>query len=208
MPRADISDQLVHFTSGVTDEEAYGRLSAILDQRRLIGGNGMIRGDYRCVCFTEAPLTSLPDGLVNPAAYARYKPFGVMYDKAWVFAQGGRPVIYQPDEDFHALPEALLWRHVRYEPHTAPRVDFTWEREWRLRVDELPLDPSYATIVVPDGRWLRRLQDDFDEQQDWLVEEYAQAVDRHEAIAAREFFPWRATHVRRDEVLARGIAAN
>jgi hypothetical protein len=207
MPRADISGQLVHFTSGADDEEAYGRLCAILDQRRLIGGNGMIRGGFVCVCFTEAPLASLPDGLVNPAVYSRYKPFGVMFDKAWVFAQGGRPVIYQSDAEFDALPEAVRWRHVRYEPIAVPPIDFTWEREWRLRVDELAFEPVHSTLVLPDQAWLDRLRDGFDEQQAWRVEQYAQIVGPDVAAALREEFTWQATHVHRDEVRYRGIPA-
>lgn len=207
MPRADMSAQLVHFTSGANDEAAFGRLCAIVEQRRLIGGNDKIRGLYRCVCFTEAPLASLPDGLVNPRAYSRYKPFGVMFDKAWVFAQGGRPVIYQSHAEFDALPPELRWRHMRYEPGADHPIDFTWEREWRLHIDELALAPAYATLVLPDQGWVNRLRDAFDEQQAWQVAEYAQIVGPDVAEAMREDFAWQVTHVRRDEVRAQGIEA-
>lgn len=56
--RNDISENLVHFTTGEDDEEAYDTLSIILDQRRLLGSGEKIRGGFPCVCFSEAPLES------------------------------------------------------------------------------------------------------------------------------------------------------
>jgi hypothetical protein len=94
----------------------------------------------------------------------RYKPFGVMVDKAWLFDRGGRPVIYRPDAEYSLLHETQRFRHVRYEPGS---VDFTWEREWRLRADELELDPSVTTLVVPHRAWEK-----------W-------ALDRHTAMLSR-----------------------
>lgn len=78
MPRQDISVQLVHFTSGATHEEAFARFLSIVNDRVLLGNAGFNRGAHRCVCFSEAPLASLPNGLVNPDAYSRYSPFGVI----------------------------------------------------------------------------------------------------------------------------------
>jgi len=78
MSRADISPYLVHFTSGTTYEDAFTRLRKILSDRSLIAGSRFIKGNYRCVCFSEAPLTSLRDGLVNQDYYSRYSPFGIM----------------------------------------------------------------------------------------------------------------------------------
>jgi hypothetical protein len=80
-------------------------------------------------------------------------------------------VIYQPEQEYGRLPEALRWRHMRYEPDAAEPVDFTWEREWRLHADEVPLDPSYAVLVLPNEAWETRLRNAFDEQQDWQVAE-------------------------------------
>lgn len=78
-----------------------------------------------------------------------------MVNKAWLFDIGGRPVIYQSDSEFELLHDDQKYRHVRYEP--ANNVDFTWEREWRILTDELPLDPDVATIVVPNRDWERRI---------------------------------------------------
>lgn len=128
--RPDISEKVIHFTRGATYDDALTMLLTIVSEGRLLGGAGMIRGGYKCVCFTEAPLPAIAGGFVNPESFSRYSPFGLMFDKSWLYANGGRPVIYQPDTDFNALPEDMRWRHVRYEPLAVPPIDFTWEREW------------------------------------------------------------------------------
>jgi hypothetical protein len=76
-----------------------------------------------------------------------------MFDKSWIFDHGGRPVIYQPDSDFTILPEDLRWRHVRFEPTGEQAIDFTWEREWRIRCQELHFSPAEAVIIVPNDEW-------------------------------------------------------
>ena len=42
MPRADLSDQLIHFTQGPTDEAAYERLCTIITDGRLRGSDFLI----------------------------------------------------------------------------------------------------------------------------------------------------------------------
>lgn len=79
MPRADLSDQVIHFTQGPTAEAAYQRLGEILVDGRLRGSDRLILNHYRCVCFTEAPLVALTDGLVN----GRYAPFGLRRRGSW-----------------------------------------------------------------------------------------------------------------------------
>jgi hypothetical protein len=74
-----------------------------------------------------------------------------MIEKKWLFTRGGRPVIYQSDTEFELLHEDQRFRHVRYEPDAD--VDFTWEREWRIRTNELSLDPKVATLIVPTRAW-------------------------------------------------------
>jgi hypothetical protein len=83
-------------------------------------------------------------------AGSRYAPFGVMVDKSWLFSRGGRPVIYQPENEYFQLPEAFRHRHVRYEPDNG--IDFTWEREWRIPGD-VEIQPANVTLVVPDRRF-------------------------------------------------------
>jgi hypothetical protein len=148
--RADLAKHLIHFTKGRDREDAYQTLKLILQQRRLLGSARLVRGTIPCVCFSEAPLTSLEHGLINDAGFSRYSPFGLLFLKSFIFGRGGRPVIYQPEEEFGLLPEALRWRHVRFEPTGDSPIDFTWEREWRLPVDELRFQFHDVEVVLPD----------------------------------------------------------
>lgn len=152
MIRDDLSDKLVHLTRGEPDQIAADQFLSILKEKQLRGGIGEIKGQHRCVCFSEAPLQKLAFILSTPSVHGmRYKPFGIMVSKQWLFERGGRPVIYQPDKEYKQLPEDLQYRHVKYEPNKG--VDFTWEREWRICVDALDLEPSHTTVVVPNRRW-------------------------------------------------------
>jgi hypothetical protein len=158
MIRDDLSDRLIHLTRGTTYDDAAATFEKIIGERKLLGGSGCIKGGFRCVCFSEAPLSKLTTILANPMAHGmRYKPFGVMVDKKWLYERGGRPVIYQSDSEFDLLKPEQQWRHVRYEPHA--RVDFTWEREWRIRTDELLLDLEAATLVIPNREWEARFHE-------------------------------------------------
>jgi hypothetical protein len=125
---------------------------------------------------------------VNPSAYSRYSPFGILVEKQWIFEQGGRPVIYQSNAEFEFLPEQIRWRHMRYEPGT---VDFTWEREWRIRCNELHFSPNLAGIVVPTKKWADALIAEHDAEQDFEVYRYSQIMDELLAEQYRENFPWR-----------------
>ena len=93
-----------------SDEEAFDVLQQIVQERCLCGGTGHIRGGYQCVCFTEAPQNTFHNVI------GRYRPFGIRVSKKWLYQEGGRPVIYQSDQEYDALPESHRWRHVRYEP--------------------------------------------------------------------------------------------
>jgi hypothetical protein len=192
MSRTDISDSLIHFTGPGDDwNKAYQNLKSILSTLRIIAGTIMIKGQYPCVCFTEAPFPSLKQGLLNPDDYSRYSPFGVMFQKAWVFEKGGRPVVYQTDEEYAALPESLRWRHVRYEPNTSPPTDFTWEREWRIPCKELPFDPPEAKVIVPDSFWRSQLIREHERYQDDWAYRHSQVLDEDTLEQYREPFPWK-----------------
>ena len=80
-----------------------------------------------------------------------------MFDKSFIFELAGRQVIYGPEEEYNKLPETHKWRHVRYEPTATPRIDWTWEREWRLKQDVLHISPENAVIVVPEQHYADRL---------------------------------------------------
>jgi len=189
--RFDISDKLIHFTRGERADDAFVRLRSIIRDGRILGSNRMIRGGYRCVCFTEAPLAAFAEDFISQFPFTRYSQFGLMFEKRWVYERGGRPAIYQPDDDFCRLPEELRWRHVRFEPVADPVVDFTWEREWRIPCGDLPFTPADAVIVVPSAHWEDALQRLHDTDQDVLVDIYAQVIDQQIAELWRDTFRWR-----------------
>jgi hypothetical protein len=190
--REDISNYLVHFIKGDSYEETFGTLSSVVLGSQLLGGNGFIKGSSRCVCFSEAPIKALGQMLMKPSIHGvKYKPFGVILTKKWLFEQGGRPVIYETDSEYSNLIEDLRWRHVRYEPHLEPAIDVSWEREWRIRVDSLPINPDIAWLVVPSVGWSYRLANEYEDKQTERAKIYSELTGVPEQ-AWIERFPWRS----------------
>lgn len=185
MARKDISNKLIHFTSG-NSIEAFKRLNGII-QDQYIDACRRVRGGFSCVCFTEAPLVSLQDGLVNGSAYSRYAPFGIIFDKKYIFDRGGRPVIYQTEHEFWQLPDSFKWRHVKYEPDA---IDFTWEREWRIQCENLEISPETAGIVVPNQYWAERIVRKHNIEEDYRIMQYSMVMDEVIAELYREDFKW------------------
>ena len=191
MNRPDISNSVIHFTKGGTPKAALDVLLTMVGEGRILGGTGMIKGGYRCACFTEAPLPAIAGGLVNTNSFTRYAPFGLMFSKDWLYERGGRPVIYQSDAEYNQLPETLRWRHVRYEPLSDPVIDFTWEREWRLPCDELTFDASEVALVVPDTGWQEFIFHIWNSQQQLEAEAYSTVLDQLVIQQLEEPCPWR-----------------
>lgn len=180
MIRDDLSSKLVHLVRGDTMEEAFKKFQSILNDGRLKGGTGYIKGKYTCVCFTETPISKLGYVLANPdVAKMRYRPIGIMVDKKYVFQSGGRPVIYQPDSDFEKLPEELRYRHVRFElDRPGIPVDLTWEREWRLHANELVLPPEATTVILPGRDW-----------RDVLIEDHTKTIQNQVQVSGSDAAP-------------------
>ena len=164
--RRDIGNLLFHFTRkpettlveihrpGLTATPP-ASASAVL---RKILSEGTLNASSRwtaesCICFTESPIHefnaifSLVAIAASEAERPRYEPYGVAVTKKWLFAQGGRPVIYDQPDTFPELPDTQRYRFVPYNPNAG--IDFTWEREWRFKGGILTLDPSETLVVVP-----------------------------------------------------------
>ena len=193
--RFDISNKVIHFTKAATYEDALSTLLSIVGGGCLAGGDGMIRGGYKCVCFTEAPIPAVATDIVNNGLFTRYAPFGLMFDKDWIYERGGRPVIYQPDFDFALLPESLRWRHVRYEPTIQPPIDFMWEREWRVCCDELLFSQNEAVLVVPNQEWEDFVFGIWRSQQELEAEMYSSILDQMVVEQLQEPCPWRVVRL-------------
>ncbi len=112
-----------------------------------------------------------------------------------------RPVIYQTDAEYAPLSEATQWRHVRFDLSTNPPVDFTWEREWRIRTDELMFSPHNVRVVVPDRTVLEWLRERHARDQDYLTQAYGTIMGQELAEAYREDFPWEVVNLRLDQLL-------
>jgi len=185
--RRDVGVLLFHFTRALENErvkEDYGEitkscsafrvLSNILEEGRLKGTSKWTYGD-NCVCFTEAPITEFHSifSLVSIAASKkerpRYEPYGIAVSKKWLFLRGGRPVIYDHPSAFNKYPEELRYRFVPYDPLSG--IDYTWEREWRIKTDYLSLDPHNTLVIVPTADEAFQITYDFsDIEADWDVE--------------------------------------
>ncbi len=176
--RGDLSDRLVHLTRGRTPAEAGNAVQkairareaqqnfwSIVRSRTLKVGTGNVVGGHKCVCFSEAPIAVLAQMLAP--GDGQYAPLGVIVDKVWLFDRGGRPVIYQPLAEYDALPASHRYRHVNFDPVNAGgAADVTWEREWRVHCDFIPLDPAQVTLIVPFRSMVEQFNEQhFDEQQ-------------------------------------------
>ena len=182
-----MSDFLIHFTKGDTLESSYNNLVSIITEQAVHGSNTKIRDGSNCVCFSEAPLSSLQNGLLNPSFYSPYSPFGIITNKEHIFTLGGRPVIYQPENEFTNLIDANSWRHMRHEP---PKIDFTWEREWRLKTDDYLFEPNNTQIIVPDSTWTDRLIEEHNIEENWRVLQYGLIIDELLALLSERTYPW------------------
>jgi hypothetical protein len=156
MIRDDLSNKLIHLTSDNNDSTSVNNFLRIINSGILKGGSKYIKGGFKCICFSETPISKLGYILaqVNSKGF-RYSPFGFMFDKRYMFELGARPVIYQTDNEFDSLPESIKYRHVRFDPSNG--IDFTWEREWRLKIDSIKLDPDNVSVIIPKRKWI----DDF-----------------------------------------------
>ena len=116
MNRDDLSSKLIHLTKGTWDNAA-DVFVKILKEKRLLGSARDIRDQSKCICFSEAPIAKLSYILAERSALEfRYAPFGIMVDKTWLFEKGGRPVIYQPDDEYEMMDINHKFLHKKYNP--------------------------------------------------------------------------------------------
>lgn len=159
MIREDLSNKLIHLTRG-SYQEASDNFSSILESKSLRGSDRDIRGKHKVVCFSEAPINKLGYILAQPnRENFRYAPFGVMFEKEYLFGKGARPVIYQPEQEYGLLHVEQKYRHVKFD--MGRNIDWTWERGWRIKIENLPLEPEHVTIIVPNRKWEEKLRNDY-----------------------------------------------
>lgn len=163
--RSDMSSQLVHLTrSTVLNGRQVGPvdvLTKILLERRIAASNtqtGFIVGDVPATCFQDAPVYAVAQNIYAEQQYrevvaeakVRYVGVGLMFNKAYVYQRGGRPVVYEDTERAkELLPEDEWWRIVRFNLSDEENIiDWTHEREWRVP-GGFDFDLDEATVLVP-----------------------------------------------------------
>ena len=165
--RPDFSQYLVHFTSdrapcikdtsigveGFTKMDAYGKLLSILRTAKICASIMPWTGSP-AVCFTECPWNSLLAHTKN------YSPYGIGFQKDYVFSMHGGPVYYIRADEYNKQPD---W-HEHIKPFLTPFCpsyapvevkkclsnkicDYTHEREWRVP-HEFPFELSKVSFVV------------------------------------------------------------
>lgn len=155
--RHDVSAYVTHLTRRFDD------LLNILRERIVRGGDGMVLGGERAVCFMDAPLRAVAECVryEEEKRSGRYQGGGIAFPKPYVFAKGARPAIYEKREKAERLLDLTeLWRVVTFDLERPDSeggiVDWTHERERRHRGD-FPFDPEQATIVLPGPPEWKRL---------------------------------------------------
>jgi hypothetical protein len=140
MYRIDHCGNLIHFTKGEKNpldyESVYKVFNKIINDQTLLGSTGMILVSHKCVCFTESFARCLTNnGELNSSYFSRYTPFGFQMNKKDVFNLVGRPVIYSLKEEYEKekTNNNLNWRFVTFNLNQDGKLDFTLEREWRIK---------------------------------------------------------------------------
>lgn len=151
---------LTHFTRARARFSALDNLLTILKDRVIRGSARMVRGGTEVVCLFDSPLAQL-GAVLTPGNRRRYQPFGIAVDKRYAFAQGARPVIYMPFTEASAILKIEdMWRVVSIDMSRNPPVDWTHEREWRLR-GNLALEPNRCVALVETWRDVEEIYDRF-----------------------------------------------
>ncbi|HHL0960177.1 TPA: hypothetical protein ACQVH3_004958 [Serratia marcescens] len=175
MKREDSSNYVYHWIKTDTksgDQKvlfnaAFDVLKSIIHDGVIKGSDKFITGKEKCVCFTESPRNFIVSDI------SRYQPFGFGFSKKRIFELGGRPVIYQPSNELQLINETIRWRHVQYDPTKNKTtnelgVDFTWEREWRLKTDEIDI-LECTEIVVPSQEYVKSINEWIDAGIDYTM---------------------------------------
>lgn len=191
MYRNDLSNYLIHFTKGKSEDEAFGNLCNIISTKKLLGSSTKIADNSNCVCFTETPFNVLRNsGFVNKSNYTKYYPLGIIIDKKWAFNLGARPVIYQKKEEINLLHKSIQWRHVTYNLNDEHEVDFTWEREWRISTNELNLTPLTSQIFVLNKINYEKLVYVYNEVQEIKTQHSIAVINNINSSINNELFNW------------------
>lgn len=166
--RSDMSSFVTHLTR---ESEIGGQpletLFKIIEDRKLIGSTnkGYIQGKDKAVCFQDAPLPGITQNIYQNQKQVeegklnkiRYRGFGLMFPKPYVFRKGARPVIYETKVEAANNFPTELWRVVTLDLNNNDNyIDWTHEREWRVKGD-FEFDLNETVILVPNPNAYKKL---------------------------------------------------
>lgn len=160
-------DYLVHFTGrargksssvpvNIQRKSARERFDDIL-QQGAIHAFRPYGGGPPVVSFTEAVQSSL-EHLIDAD---QFEPWGLVFAKSTVYAEGGGPVWYVRDDLYLHVPAALRgWAVRTTDPSVGGRGTSRWthEREWRVPGSGDPLQFGFAlaglhAVIVPQSEF-------------------------------------------------------
>ena len=158
--RSDMSSYVTHLTRATEKDSALDILKKIIKDRKLIGSTnkGYIQGNNRAVCFQDAPIPGIVQNVYqnqvqveeNKANKYRYHGIGLMIRKQYAFKKGARPVIYETKEEGRKRDPEELWRVVTFDLNNDNDfIDWTYEREWRIKGD-FEFDLEEVVLLVPN----------------------------------------------------------
>ncbi|WP_169829022.1 abortive infection system antitoxin AbiGi family protein [Chromobacterium amazonense] len=145
---------MTHLVRAGCYDEAVDILYKIACDEHLEGTTRAIIGSTPVVCFSEAPVSEFTK------ENKHFSPFGISVEKSWLFAAGGRPVIYQPKDEHHYINPAIHWKLVSFDPIKSQEdgwVDWSWQREWRIPSEMFYLPYEQAIFLVPSEEYRDRL---------------------------------------------------
>jgi hypothetical protein len=195
--RNDLSPFLFHYTKAFED------LLSIIDQKKL-------KSKKKYICFTEAPLsTSLRMfDYMNQYPDPMYAPYGIGFNRDFLFNIGARPVIYGTEDENKKIPHELKWRCLNLQPES---YDFSWLREWRIEGNEFDFKDycNNIIIVAPTNKELKKLTTDYDVDVDFAYEhEIRMSIPELIYIPKREFRGISLEKIRNDSYLSDSEVSN
>jgi len=162
--RTDLSTFLVHLTRDYNGIKAYKNLDNILTNRKIEARNayGLFQYDTnakKVVCFTEAPLDQIKTFIEEkiPGRKIELSSYGLVFTQRAVIEKGGNPTFYIntcKDTTYKDAIKSISRRltndadFLKLKPffnEFGKKIDFYWEREWRVPGD---FTFDYKDVVV------------------------------------------------------------
>jgi hypothetical protein len=157
LSREDLSQWLIHLShGGVANGMSLAPKAAMMN----ILCEGRIRASQReeirkydpvgAACLYDVP-PSTWQKLVETNPNGR-RGYGLIVSKHAFWYLGGRPAIYDHDPGRPAWPEDQRYRLIWTNLNRQPPVDWTHEREWRIRGDlnlHVMLEPAFGLWWLP-----------------------------------------------------------